>query len=232
MIDNSETDIILKLEVAYCKLYQALMSNDRDQMINAFMSMNDLGQSFFINSIKPAIKNTFIANGKLFPCSTDIRNIIDINDLRLNIMGCMSAVQAEIGQRQFYASNYQYAQQVLYDRHNRAFTYNEILYVKQGEALKVADLLKVLRYSISIAEAIEPNNKDYEYASAVLTVLQGLDAMLNNKPEDKPMNKMLHLATSFISTIVKSSLSNEQVKREVTVSAMMLDLTIDFFCNK
>lgn len=96
----------------------------------------------------------------------------------------------------------------------------------------MADLLKVLKYPISIAEAIEPNNENYEFANAALTVLQGIDATLNNKSEDKPMNKMLHLATSFISSIVKSSLTNAQDKRNVTVTTIMLDLTIDFFCTK
>ena len=56
--------------------------------------------------------------------------------------------------------------------------------------------------------------------------------ILNNKPEDKPTNKMLHLATSFISTVVKSSLRDDDAKRGVTATAIMIDLAIDFFCKK
>ena len=43
---------------------------------------------------------------------------------------------------------------------------------------------------------------------------------------------MLHLATSFISTVVKSSLRDDDAKRGVTVTAIMIDLAIDFFCKK
>ena len=67
---------------------------------------------------------------------------------------------------------------------------------------------------------------------AGITVFQGIDAILNNKPEDKPINKMLHLATSFISSVVKSSIKDDEAKRGVTITAIMIDLAIDFFCKK
>ena len=62
--------------------------------------------------------------------------------------------------------------------------------------------------------------------------MQGIDAILNNKPEDKPINKMLHLVTSFISTVVKSSLKDNEAKRGVIVTTTMIDLAIDFFCKE
>ena len=101
-----------------------------------------------------------------------------------------------------------------------------------GQQLKVSDFLAVSKYAISIAEAIEPSNKEYAEASAAITVLQGIDAILNNKPEDKPINKMLHLVTSFISSVVKSSIKNHENTRDVTVTALMVDMVIDFFCKK
>ena len=73
--------------------------------------------------------------------------------------------------------------------------------------------------------------KNFAKANAVITTLQGIDAVLNNKPEDKPVNKMLHLATSFISSVVKSSVKNDKEKRGVSITALMVDLTIDFFCK-
>ena len=101
-----------------------------------------------------------------------------------------------------------------------------------GQQLKVADLLKVSKYAVSIAEAIDPSNEEYAKANAAITVFQGIDAVLNNKPEDKPINKMLHLATSFISSVVKLSIKDDEAKRGVTTTAIMVDLVIDFFCGK
>ena len=43
---------------------------------------------------------------------------------------------------------------------------------------------------------------------------------------------MLHLATSFISSVVKSSIKDDEAKRGVTITAIMVDLAIDFFCKK
>ena len=43
---------------------------------------------------------------------------------------------------------------------------------------------------------------------------------------------MLLLVTSFISSVVKSSIKNDEAKRGVTITALMVDLTIDFFCKK
>ena len=50
--------------------------------------------------------------------------------------------------------------------------------------------------------------------------------------EDKPVNKMLHLTTSFLSSVVKSSLKDCDAKRGVAITAIMVDLAIDFFCKK
>jgi hypothetical protein len=102
----------------------------------------------------------------------------------------------------------------------------------QGQQLKVADLLAVSKYAISVAEAIDPDNEAFSKANAAITTFQGIDTILNNKPEDKPVNKMLHLATSFLSSVVKSSLKDSDAKRGITITAIMVDLAIDFFCKK
>ena len=137
----------------------------------------------------------------------------------------------ELNQRNIYKANYTYAQNILY-RPNHIFRQEEVLYQNpQGQQLKVSDVLAVFKYAISIAEAIAPDNENYAKANAAITTLQGIDAILNNKPEDKPVNKMLHLVTSFISSVVKSSIRNDEKKRGVTITALMVDLTIDFLCK-
>ena len=158
-------------------------------------------------------------------------NIINDTILRSNIEGCLNVLLVELQLRDFYRSNNTYAQRLLY-RPSHTFLQNEILYEYNDRQLKVADLLAVTKYAISIAESIEPNNKIYVQANGAIIVLQGIDAILNNKPEDKPINKMLHLVTSFISTVVKSSLKDNEAKRGVIVTTTMIDLAIDFFCKE
>ena len=162
-------------------------------------------------------------------------SIYDIKDdalLRMNVQGCLNALKEELGRRNIYSTQYTYAQSVLY-RPTHTFQQEEVLYQNaQGHQLKVADLLAVSKYAISIAEAIEPSNEEYAKANATITVFQCIDAILNNKPEDNPVNKMLHLATSFISSVVKSSIKDDEAKRGVTITAIMVDLAIDFFCKK
>ena len=93
--------------------------------------------------------------------------------------------------------------------------------------MKVSDLLSLSKYAISIAEIIEPNNEKISEKKTIITTLQGIDAILNNKPEDKPINKQLHLITGFIASIVKPTLKNNQDKRNLTVS----ETIVDFFCK-
>lgn len=163
---------------------------------------------------------------------TSIGNIKDETSLRMNVVGCLKALQDEMNLRNIYRTRYIYSQQILYQP-NHIFRQEEVLYMNpQGQQLKVADMLSVLKYAVGIAESVAPGNEDFAKANAAITTLQGIDAILNNKPEDKPINKMLHLATSFISSVVKSSVRNDEAKRGVTITALMVDLTIDFLCKK
>ena len=157
---------------------------------------------------------------------------MDENEVFMNIQGCLNALQKEIRTRNLYQTHYTHAQNILYQP-NRTFRQDEVLHQDDhGQQLKVADLLAVSKYAVSIAEAIDPDNDGFAKANAAITTFQGIDAILNNKPEDKPVNKMLHLATSFLSSVVKSSLKDSDAKRGVTITAIMVDLAIDFFCKK
>ena len=172
------------------------------------------------------------SNNILPTAAISIYTIQDKNAVLMNVQGCLNAIHEELGRRNIYSTQYTYAQSVLY-RPTHTFQQEEVLYQNaQGRQLKVADLLAVSKYAMSVAEAIEPSNEEYAKANAAIAVFQGIDALLNNKPEDKPVNKMLHLATSFISSVVKSSIKDDEAKRDVTITAIMVDLAIDFFCKK
>ena len=233
IFEQQRADEVLRLEIAYSNLYLAYISDNREDMIAKYVAVGNVNIPYFTDSIFLNTKQTMLANG-VIP-NTLPTSIYDIKDdalLRMNVQGCLNALKEELGRRNIYSSQYTYAQSVLY-RPTHTFQQEEVLYQNgQGYQLKVADLLAVSKYAVSIAEAMEPSNEEYAKANAAITVFQGLDAILNNKPEDKPVNKMLHLATSFISSVVKSSIKDDEAKRGVTITAIMVDLAIDFFCKK
>ena len=230
---KQKNEEFLRLEIAYSNLYRAYMSDNIEDMIAKYVAVGNVNIPYFTDSIFLNTKQTMLANG-VIP-NTLPTSIYDIKDdalLRMNVQGCLNALKEELGRRNIYSSQYTYAQSVLY-RPTHTFQQEEVLYQNaQGRQLKVADLLAVSKYAMSVAEAIEPSNEEYAKANAAITVFQGIDAILNNKPEDKPVNKMLHLATSFISSVVKSSIKDNEAKRGVTITAIMVDLAIDFFCKK
>ena len=230
---KQKNEEFLRLEIAYSNLYRAYMSDNIEDMIAKYVAVGNVNIPYITDSIFLNTKQTMLANG-VIP-NTLPTSIYDIKDdalLRMNVQGCLNALKEELGRRNIYSSQYTYAQSVLY-RPTHTFQQEEILYQNgQGHQLKVADLLAVSKYAVSIAEAMEPSNEEYAKANAAITVFHGLDAILNNKPEDKPVNKMLHLATSFISSVVKSSIKDDEAKRGVTITAIMVDLAIDFFCKK
>ena len=222
----------MRLEIAYSNLYRAYMSGNVDSMKYQYDLASQINIPFFANSIQSHTKLVMLSNNVLPTATISIYAIQNKNEVLMNVQGCLNAIHEELGRRNIYTTQYTYAQSVLY-RPAHAFQQEEVLYQNtQGSQLKVADLLAVSKYAVSIAEAINPSNEEYAKANAAITVFQSIDAILNNKPEDKPVNKMLHLATSFISSVVKSSIKDDEAKRGVSITAIMIDLAIDFFCKK
>lgn len=231
ILEQQRNDDILRLEIAYSNLSRAYVSGRRDEMIGAVAAAL-ISNPNHVTTLKKGIDKVFTRQyGYKF-----LRNLnwcfISDEDVKLNVEGCLKAIRETLSQYKFYDHNYTYAQSVLY-RPTHTFQQEEVLHHDaQGRQLKVADLLDVSKYVVSVAEAIDPSNEEYAKANAAITVFQGINAILNNNPEDNPVNKMLHLATSFISSVVKSAIKDDEAKRGVTITAIMVDLAIDFFCKK
>ena len=233
LLEQQRADEVLRLEIAYSNLYGAYVSGNITEMKSKYIAAGNVNIPNFTSSVYVKTKGEMLSHG-IWPdvLPSDIRNINDETILRMNVKGCLNALQEEINIRNLYQTHYTHAQNILYQP-NRTFRQDEVLYQDDhGQQLKVADLLAVSKYAVSIAEAIDPDNDGFAKANAAITTFQGIDAILNNKPEDKPVNKMLHLATSFLSSVVKSSLKDSDAKRGVTITAIMVDLAIDFFCRK
>lgn len=229
--EQQRLDEVLRLEIAYSNLSRAFATNNKHKMLSAIGEAFICNQSHII-SMQNGIDTVFRAH-----YGYNYHKIIDwskltTHDAKLNVKGCMKAISKLLSEIQFYETNYTYAQSILYQP-NHTFNLDDVIHQnQQGQQLKVADLLTVSKYAVSIAEAISPDNEEFAKANAAITTFQGIDAILNNKPEDKPVNKMLHLATSFLSSVVKASLKDKEAKRGVTIAAITLDLVIDFFCKK
>ena len=108
------------------------------------------------------------------------------------------------------------------------FRGNDVLYEQSDNLLTVENFLRVIKYALSIASIIDPSNKAYSYANASALALQGIDDALNNKSKTELTNHTLHIAADFLSTSVKESLDDTEAKREVAISALLLNIAIDF----
>ena len=231
ILEQRRADEVLRLEIAYSNLYKAYNGGNRDEMIWAVdAALRNNPQ--YILALKNGVDKVFAEHyGCMFFRNLDWSRISDA-DVRLNVEGCIKAIEDKLSMIKFYESNYIRAQEILFSQ-NHIFHQEDVLYQNhRGLQLKVADLLSVSKYAMSIAETIDPSNEEYAKANAAITIFQGIDTILNNKPDDKPINKMLHLATSFISSVVKSSIKNNEAKRGVTITTTLVDLAIDFFCEK
>ena len=126
--------------------------------------------------------------------------------------------------------NNQHAYQLLSNR--SSFKSNDVLYKQEGNLLTVKNFLKVIKYAIAVASVIDPESKAYSYANTSVWALQGIDDALNNKSGVELTNHTLHIATDFLSTSVKDSLSDTNAKRGVAISALLVNLVIDFLIKQ
>lgn len=230
ILEQQLYDKMLNLEIAYSKLYNAYITDNIFGMRTAIIYYNSKFATL-LSKTQAECDNVFVENG-IYNFRHD-GNLYELTlrELKLNTKGYMNAALKELNSLNYYQSNCTYATKVLYEPQKR-FESQQVIYPSDKGKLKVSDLLSVSKYAVKVAQAISPDNENYDKANAVISVFQGLDALLNNKPEDKPINKMLHLANDFLSGAVKSCADKKEEKGGVIVASTLVDLAIDFLCKK
>lgn len=216
----------INLEVCYVILYKALKLNSHKQMIDAIR--------FYLNTfpdkdwelkqnVKEKISNCIMVPGI---------DYLSLEAAKIYVTECIDLIMKQFKYIKVDNADFAYYKRTLFEP-TYSFAPNTVLFEdSQKRDLKVSDFLKVVKYSIKIAQSVDPQNKDYEKASAAISVFEGLDAVLNNKPEDMPLNKMLHLTNDFLTSVVKTSFEKERDKTNLIVTSLMIDLVIDFLCQK
>ena len=111
------------------------------------------------------------------------------------------------------------------------FQSTDVLYIQDKKRLTVGDFLKVVKYALALVDIVYPDNKVSSIANPIVWALQGIDDALNNKSKTELTNHSLHIATDFLASSVKESLTDTNTKRNVAVSALMVNLAIDFLAK-
>ena len=108
------------------------------------------------------------------------------------------------------------------------FQSTDVLYMQDEKRLTVEDFLKVVKYALALVDIVYPDNKVSSVANPIVWALLGIDDALNNKSKTELTNHSLHIAADFLTSNVKESLNDTNAKRSVAVSALMVNLAIDF----
>ena len=164
---------------------------------------------------------------KTYPVNTSIE-YLPLNVLNVYALACMNVLFNL--NLQSIRRDCQFAYQTL--TRPTQFQSTDILYAQQGKQLTVENLLKVVKYALALVDIIYPDNKLTSVANPTIWALQGIDDTLNNKTKTELTNHSLHIAADFLASSVKESLNNTNAKRRVAVSALMVNLAIDFLVKE
>lgn len=221
MIQNINTDII---KAAYDNLYSAFMRHDRKAIEYCCYNCERLGIDQFHEKANKEAERIYSSIGvKTIPVLCSLEVMPD-NVLIVYAQACMNVLFNE--QLHSIMYNCQYAYQAL--AQPKQYKDSDVLYSQNNNQLTVGNFLKVLKYAISIAEIIKPEDNRFSNASASILSLQSLYHLFSNSSRTELTNHTLHVATDFMASNVKNSLAGVNAKRNVAVSALMVNLAIDF----
>ena len=212
------------IDSAYTCLYAAYMRRDRSAMILYCGRCQELGIPQFHDRANMEAEMIYAMAGiKTYQLESTLDTLPD-DVLNNYAIACMNVLFEEKMKKLSFDN--QHAFQTL--SRPSQFHKNDVLYTEGDSQLTVENFLKVIKYAIAIASIIDPDNKAYSYANASALALQRIDDVLNNKSQTELTNHTLHVATDFLATSVKESLNDTNAKRGVAISALLVNLAIDF----
>jgi len=110
------------------------------------------------------------------------------------------------------------------------FTPTQVIHQKNGQLLTVSNVLSVIGYAQKVIETL--GAKVDEKYSIALMVLNTIDLALNNRRQDKPLNKALHLTNDVLSEVAKKAANDERAGQVISGTSLLFDLTIDFLVKE
>ena len=216
------------IKVAYDNLYSAFMRHDRKAIEYYCNNCEKLGIEHFHEKANMETERMYSSIGvRTIPvlCSLEM---MPENVLRVYAQACMNVLFNERLQSSMY--NCQYAYQTL--AKPKQYKDSDVLYSRDKKLLTVGNFLKVIKYAISIAEIIKPEDKRFSDANASILALQSLYHLLSNSSEAELTNHTLHVATDFFATTMKESLTDVNAKQITAVNALLVNLAIDFLVRE
>ena len=216
------------MQIAYDSLYTSFMRRDRKAIEYYCRNCEHLGIDQFHEKANLEMERIYSLMGiRTTPTPTTLEQLP--NDVLLvYAQACMNVLFNEKMRYISYDFHHAYEKAYYTLVQPKQYQTNDVLYSQGNSLFTVGNFLKVIKYALSIAEIISPDDKRFAHASASVLALQTIDNILNNKPGVELTKHTLHIATDFLASNVKESLNDTNAKRSVAVSALMVNLAIDF----
>ena len=227
-IPNICTSEMSIYDTAYKNLQIAVMSGDRKAIETCCNDCRKLGIPSFHEKANSEMERIYHSVGIRTIRKESSLDELPYHVLSVYALSCMNVLLYTKLEDIRY--KFQYAFQIL--SRPVPFHSNDILYTQQNKQLTVGDFLKVIKYAISIAEIVNPDDEVYSRASTSILALQTIDNLLNNRSGAALTKHTLHVAADFIASNVKESLNDVSSKRNVAISALMVNLAIDFLIKE
>lgn len=215
----------LSIDDAYNQLSDAYYKmRDRKAIESCCTNCYNLGIPNFHELANAEMASIYANCGiKTYPVRTSIESLPS-NVLNVYALACMNVLFRM--NLQNIRRDCQYAYLIL--SRPAQFQSTDVLYTQNEKRLTVGGFLKVIKYALALVDIVYPDNKISAVANPTIWALQGIDDALNNKSKTELMNHSLHIAADFLASNVKDSLNDTNAKRSVAVSALMVNLAIDF----
>ncbi|MCL2605610.1 MAG: hypothetical protein FWD90_14175 [Defluviitaleaceae bacterium] len=220
-----------------------MFRNIRNNITQQINNLNYAIQSYNLNQLKAALDEAnrrfwlseivlaeYLTISNTLPAMTrplQYEDYISIANTYIEIL------QSELSYLQdAYMGYTKFSQRAINQLYNNqgCFTPTQVIYKKNGQLLTVSNVLSVVGYTQKAIETIGVKI-DGKYNIALL-VLNTINLALNNRRQDKPLNKALHLTNDVLLEVTKKVIDDERVGQVISGTSLLFDLTIDFLMKE